>query len=113
MSLFEDAFKAALPAFFAQFGTAATHTNGESDEIEVTVILTRETDPLGDYGERAELRTLLDCAVTDGASVGDTWSIANAATDDDPDPDPTLWRADQLISDDGILQRYAVRKVTA
>jgi hypothetical protein len=89
------------------------HTNSESDEFLVTVILTKQTEPFGDYGERAESRTLLDCATTDGASVGDTWTIENAPTDDDPDPDPTLWRADQLLSDDGILQRYAVREVTA
>ena len=108
MSAFETAFTAALPAFFAQFGTAATHTNRDDDEASVTVILTRQIEPFGDYGERAEPRTLIDCATSDGASVGDTWAITIA-----PATNPTRWRADQLLSDDGILQRYAVREVTA
>lgn len=111
-SAFDAAFAAAIPAFFGAYGVSATHTNSESDEFAVTVILTKQTDPVGEYGERMESRTQIDVAVTDGASVGDTWTIEQAATANDPYPDPIIWRADQLISDDGIMQRYSVRQVT-
>lgn len=108
-SLFDDIMtESAIPAIEEVFGIAATHTNADSDELAVTVMLQRELLPTGEFGERMEERMTLELAKSHGAAIGDTFAIANDATDDDPDPDQTIWQATQLLTDDGYMQKFAV-----
>jgi hypothetical protein len=102
----------AIPAIEAVFGIAATHTNADSDELAVTVMLQRELLPTGEFGERMEERMTLELAKSHGAAIGDTFSVDNDVTTDDPDPDPTIWQATQLLTDDGYLQKFAVIEAT-
>lgn len=98
-----------IPVLLRTFGIAATHTNADGDEVAVTVILRQQTVAVGEYGERAELQWTLQLPSASNARVGQTFSIENDATDDDPYPDPTVWITTQLIDDDGLLRRFAVR----
>jgi hypothetical protein len=98
----------AIPAIEAVFGIAATHTNADGDEIAVTVMMQMELAPTGEFGERMEERMTLELAKSHGATIGDTFSIANDATTDDPNPDPTIWQITQLLTDDGYLQKFTV-----
>jgi len=102
-----------IPALETVFGIPATHTNADGDETALTVMLQMELAPTGDFGERMEERKTLELAKSHGAAIGDTFSIENAATDDDPLPDPTVWRATQLMADDGYLQKFAVIETPA
>lgn len=102
----------AIPAIEAVFGIAATHTNSEADELAVTVMLQKELVATGEFGERMEERMMLELRKSYGAAIGDTFSIANEATIDDPVPDPTVWQATQLMTDDGYLQKFAVIETT-
>lgn len=102
----------ALPALFRMFGDLATHRNAAADETSTRVMLRNELAPVGQYGERMEPRMTLGVAKTVGALVGDTFELPNLPTEDDPDPDPTVWRAVQLLADDGYLQTFAVLEET-
>lgn len=105
--------ESAIPALEEVFGIAATHTNAEGDESAVTVLRQTELAPVGEFGERMEERTTLELAKRHAAAIGDTFSIENDPTDDDPDPDPTVWQATQLLADDGYLQKFAVIEIPA
>jgi hypothetical protein len=94
------------------FGIAATHTNSDGDETAVTVMLQMELAPTGEFGERMEERMTLELAKSHGAAIGDTFSIENDATTDDTSPDPTVWQATQLLTDDGYLRKFAVIEST-
>ena len=108
-SLFDDIMtESAIPAIEEVFGIAATHTNSEGDEIAVTVIRQTELLPTGEFGERMEERTTIELAKSHAAAIGDTFSVENDATTDDPVPDPTIWQATQLLTDDGYMQKFAV-----
>jgi hypothetical protein len=98
----------AIPALEDGFGIAATHTNAYSDEIAVTVILESELISTGEFGERMELRYTISLDKALAASIGDTFAIENDPTDDDPDPDPTIWKTTQLLTDDGYMQKFGV-----
>lgn len=113
-SLFDSIMTAsAIPALETVFGVAALHTDAEQDEREVTVMLQAELMAVGEYGERMESRMTLELAKSHAAAINDTFAIANDPTDDDPEPDPTVWQATQLLADDGYLQRFAVLEVPA
>lgn len=108
-SLFDEIMTAsAIPALETVFGVAALHTNADQDEAEVTVMLQPELVAVGEYGERMESRMTLEIAKSRRAAIGDTFAVANDPTADDPNPDPTVWRAVQILADDGYLQRFAV-----
>ena len=98
----------AIPAIETVFGVAAIHTNSDGDEVAVTVMPQMELAPTGEFGERMEERMTLELAKSHGAAIGDTFSIENDATTDDPSPDPTIWQTTQLLTDDGYLQKFAV-----
>jgi hypothetical protein len=102
--------RAMIPALEAVFGIPATHTNADDDEVPVTVMLGRDLMPVGEYGERMEMRETLEIAASSGAWVGQTFAVAVAPTEDDPDPDPVVYTATQLLADDGYLRRFAVLK---
>ena len=99
-----------IPALETVFGIPATHTNAEDDEVPVTVMLGRELSPVGEYGERMEMRETLEIAASSGAVVGQTFAVAVDPTEDDPDPDDAVYTATQLLADDGYLRRFAVLK---
>jgi hypothetical protein len=99
-----------IPALETVFGIPATHTNAEDDEVPVTVMLGRDLMPVGEYGERMEMRETLEIAASSGAWVGQTFAVAVAPTEDDPDPDPVIYTATLLLADDGYLRRFAVLK---
>lgn len=102
----------AIPTLESVFGVPAIHTNGDADEMDVTVIVGNELTPVGDYGELMEFRTTIEAAKSLGVAIGDTLTIENDPTEDDPSPDPTIWQTTQLIADDGYLQKFAVIEVT-
>ena len=102
----------AIPALENVFGIAATHTNSYGDEIAVTIILQSELVPTGEFGERMEMRYTVQLDKALAASIGDTFSVENDPTDEDTNPDPTLWQATQLLTDDGYLQKFAVIEAT-
>lgn len=111
-SAFEDLFSShAVPALLERFGVAAVHTDADGDETAVRVILTQSAEPIGDYGERVEVRHVIEAASADGAVVGDTWSIEQTPTDEDPFPDAAVWRAEQLLDDNGMFTTFSVRRV--
>lgn len=113
-SLFDSIMTdSAIPALETVFGVAALHTDAELDEHEVTVMLQTELAPVGEYGERMESRMTLEIAKSRAAAIGDTFAVANDPTEDDPEPDPTVWQTTQLLADDGYLQRFAVLEVPA
>lgn len=99
---------AMMPTLFDQFGIDAQWTNSDGDEVTVAVILGKEVDPVGGWGDLAESRHTLDIDASMGAKIGDTFSVENDPTDDDAFPDPTVWTARQLISDDGLIAKFAV-----
>lgn len=109
----EDAIRSAIPSLFRVFGErqATVHTNSDADDVETTVILEAGLIPAGEYGERMEHRTTIETNSLDGAQVGDTWSIAQLPTADDPDPDPAIWRAEQILADDGMTRKFSVRRI--
>ena len=113
-SLFDGIMAESLiPALETVFGIPATFFSADDDEVPVTVMLGEELAPVGDYGERMELRMTLELAKSHGARVGDGFAIAVDPIEDDPDPDPILWRAVQILTDDGYLQKFAVLQETA
>jgi hypothetical protein len=110
-SLFDGIMAESLiPALETVFGIPATHTDAEGDEVAVTVMLGRELSPVGEYGERMEMRETLEIAANSGAVVGQTFAVAVAPTEDDPDPDDAIYTATQLLADDGYLRKFAVLK---
>jgi hypothetical protein len=110
-SLFDAIMRdSAIPALETVFGIAATQTNAEADEVAVTVMLGEELAPVGEYGERMELRETLEIAASSGALVGQTFAVAGTPTEDDPLPDDTVYTATQLLADDGYLRKFAVLK---
>ena len=112
-SLFDTIMtESAIPTIEEVFGIAATHTNSDGDETELTVMLQMELAPTGEFGERMEERMTLELAKSHGAAIGDTFSIENDATTDDPYPDPTVWQTTQLLADDNYLQKFAVIEAT-
>jgi hypothetical protein len=113
-SLFDGIMRdAAVPALETVFGIAATRIDADDEETALTVMLQTELAPVGEYGERMESRMTLELAKIHGAAVGDKFAVAVDPSEDDPDPDPTLWRAVQLLADDGYLQKFAVLQETA
>jgi len=50
-----------------------------------------------------ELQTTVQIAASSGAAVGATFTVAS-------DPNPVIWTAVQLLSDDSYLRTFAVRK---
>ena len=98
----------AIPALENVFGISATHTNSYGDEIAVTIILQSELVPTGEFGERMEMRYTIELDKALAASIGDTFSVENDPTDEDANPDPTIWKTTQLLADDGYLQKFAV-----
>jgi hypothetical protein len=114
MSRFADLMNnVGLPALFRVFGDPAVHINADGDENPVTVYLRAELAAVGQYGERMESRMTLGVAKSVGAAVGDVFEAPTAPTEDDADPDPTRWRAAQLLADDGYLQTFAVERLPA
>jgi hypothetical protein len=114
MSRFADLMNAVgLPAIFRVFGDAAVHINAAAAETPTPVYLRAELAAVGQYGERMESRMTLGVAKAVGAIVGDVFEVPNAPTEDDADPDPTRWRAAQLLADDGYLQTFAVERLPA
>jgi hypothetical protein len=114
MSRFADLMNnVGLPAIFRVFGDAGVHVNAEDDETPTRVYLRAELAAVGQYGERMESRMTLGVAKTLGAAVGDVFEVPNPPTEDDADPDPTRWRAAQLLTDDGYLQTFAVERLPA
>ena len=106
-STFDDLMTdVAIPALQSVFGIAATHTDGNGTETAVTIMLTTELAPVGEYGERMESRSTLEVPVSYGAVVGDTFTVTDGDTD-------TVWQAVQLLRDDGLLRTFAVRDVSA
>lgn len=101
----------AVPALEAVFGVAAVHTNADDDEFDVTAMLGHELMAVGEYGECMEFRTTIEVVKSAGIAIGDTLTIENDPTEDEPDPDPTIWQTTQLIADDGYLQKFAVIEV--
>jgi len=97
-SLFDEIMRdAAIPALEAVFGVAATHV-GASGETAVTVLRQTDLAAVGEYGERMEERTTLELAKSWGARVGDSFELEG----------PTIYRAAQLMADDGYLRKFAV-----
>lgn len=105
-STFDDLMTGvAIPALQTVFGIAATHTDGDSTETAVTIMLNTELAPVGEYGERMEARSTIEVPVSYGAVVGDTFTVAGDESD-------TVWQAVQLLRDDGLLRTFAVRDVS-
>lgn len=115
-STFDDLMtEVAIPAIQDVFGIAAVHTNSDGDEADVTIVLDLDLEPVGEYlilGERMEARYTVEVPKSYAVAVGDTFTVENEATSDDPYPDDTIWEAVQLLRDDGLLQRFAVRDVS-
>jgi len=112
-SALNDIFKAAMPSLVKILGERnnTVMTNLEGDDLTTTVIIEIELVPVGEYDERMERITTLECLNTDDATVGCIWTIDQDATLDDPYPDPVQWKAEQILSDDGITRKFLVRKV--
>jgi hypothetical protein len=112
-SLIESIISAQIPTLMKIFGERlpTIHTNADGDEAATTIIVETKLESAGDYGERMESITTIETAVSDGAAVGDTWAIEQPATADDPYPDPIVWRAEQIVSDDGLMRSFTARKV--
>lgn len=109
-SLFDEVMRdVGIPVFSEVFGVPAIHTNADGDEVPVTVQFSQQIVPVGEFGERAELQTTLAIPASSGARVGQTFTVENDATEDDPYPDPTVWTATQLLSDDGYFRTFALR----
>jgi hypothetical protein len=113
-SLFDEIMRdSAIPALEAVSGIAAIRIDADAEETALIVMPQTELAPVGEYGERMESRMTLELAKSHGARVGDGFAIAVDPSEDDPDPDPILWRAVQLLADDGYLQKFAVLQETA
>jgi len=96
-SLFDEIMReSAIPALETVFGVAATHV-GASGATAVTVMRQTELAAVGEYGERMEERTTLELAKSRGARVGDSFALEG----------PLIYRATQLLTDDGYLQKFA------
>lgn len=91
------------------FGVVAVHTRGDGDEASVRIILGADVVAVGEFGERMEAQTTAQVPAASGAKVGDTFTVAGIATDEDPYPDDAVWIAAQLLSDDGYMRAFAVR----
>lgn len=108
-STFDDLMTGvAIPAIENVFGVSAVHTNTDDEEATITVILGSELVAVGDYGECMEPRTTIEIAKAHGVAIGDTITIDNDPTEDDADPEPTIWQTTQMMSDDGYMQKFAV-----
>ena len=103
----------AIPAIMDVFAVDVTPTNGDGDEATVQALLESAYAPVGEFGERMEPRTTATLAKSLAAVVGDTLTYAGTVTDDDPYPDDVVWLLAQILSDDGYLTQFALRRVTA
>ena len=90
-----------LPVSFAKFGIAATHRDTLDVAREVRIIPDESIEALGEYGERVGTVYTIEVYASDGTAIGDTWTTA----------DGTVWRADALIADDGLTQRFRVLRL--
>jgi len=112
LSLFDTIMQlSGIPALEKVFGVPAVHTNDSGDEISITVIKQMELIPVGDFGERMEERTVIELSNSYGAMIGNTFSIESEPTIDDPFPEPKLYKATQVLSNDGYMTKFAVLEV--
>ncbi len=97
----------AVPAFHRVLGIPAIHTRASDDEeTDCTAIIESALVPVGEYGERMELRTTATVKAELGAVVGDTISVMN----DDPLLEPTVWKLIQA-TEGGFMPKFTVREV--
>lgn len=102
---------AAIPALLSVFGIPATHINSEGDEVEVTIILEQQHDPLLLSEPWPQRQWTIQVAKATAAVPGDTFVLAGTVTDEDPYPDDITWQADTLLNDDGYFMTFTARKV--
>lgn len=99
-----------VPALLAAFGVPATRVNADADESAITVILEQRQDALLLTDPWPQRQWTITVAKSVAPAPGDSFVIAGDATDDDPYPDDMTWRADAVLSDDGITVTLAVRR---
>lgn len=102
---------AGVPALLRAFGIPALHTNAAGDEVDVTIILEQQQDPLALAEPWPQRQWTAQVAKSVAVAPGDTFTIAGDVTEDDPYPDETVWQVDTILNDDGILITCAVRKL--
>jgi hypothetical protein len=107
-SLIESIIEAQIPTLLKIFGERlpTIHKTAAGVSTARTVILESKLEPAGDYGERMEMETTIETAASDGAAVGDTWTITPATGS------PATWKAEQILADDGLMRSFRARRVT-
>lgn len=101
------------PALVATFASAAdsallalggplTLTRAAGGTLAVRGVVRKDAAPVGDFGERMESRYTLQVAASSAAVVGDAFAVAGGA----------VWRAVQLLADNGVMLTFAVLEET-
>jgi hypothetical protein len=103
-------FAGVADKLMAKFGREMTRTAANGEETLVMGVVNTQAVAVGEFGERMDAQTTLQIAAATGAVVGDTYTYAGTSTEDDPYPDDVVWAAAQLISDDGFVRVFAVRR---
>ena len=101
MSRFDDIMiRLGVPAILRQFGDALSYTPpAPADPVALTGVLATELIPVGDpYSERMEARWTLEVAADAGVAIGGTVTR-----------DARTWTVTQVLTDDGIMTKFALR----
>lgn len=112
-SLIEDLIRDTIPALLAAFSEQSPvfFINNDGEESAVKVVIQNELMRSGEYEERVESVTTIECDARDNAQIGNIWTVEPSPTTDDPYPDSIIYRAEQIITDDGLTRKFLVRKV--
>lgn len=89
----------AVPAMMRVFGVAAIHTNSDSDVVLISAIIEYESVEIGEFSERIENQWTATVAKSTGVTINDTLTV-----------EADEWRITQLITDDGYMLKFAIRR---
>lgn len=94
----------AVSCLESTFGLDATLVKASDATRTLTRVMPLQSiEPLGEYGERSGRVYTIECRASDGAEIGDEWEL----------PDGSIWRADALIDDNGVMQKFSIVRESA
>jgi len=92
------------------FGREVRHEGAE--DTLIFAVIREAQDALALSDPFPQRQWTAQVAKSAGVAPGDTLTHAGVVTADDPDPDDVVWRAEEVLSDDGFVVTLAIRQVT-
>ena len=105
-------FTAVTQGLLSVFGRPVLHSAGGGASATVLAVIREAQDALALSDPFPQRQWTARVAKSAGVAPGDTLTHAGVVTADDPDPDDVVWRAEEVLSDDGFVVTLAIRQVT-